>query len=257
MQVRDVLETTLEENLAMIADSVRYPEGPGPHRLLRRRALLRRLLRQPGVRLQLPARRRRGRRRLPRPLRHQRRHHHGTAGRGGRGRSREAVSARPGHPRPQRRRRGGGQHPGRRRGRLHSGAGHHQRLRRALRQRQPDQHHRQPQAEDGHRLRQRRAARAPDGGLPLRERGRQHGAQRPRAPYVGASAFAHKAGLHVAAHGQARSRLPARRPGARRQRAPDPGLGAGRPAQHPHQDQGAGHRYPAQHARRRAACWSR
>ena len=45
LHVRDVLETTLEENLAMIADSVRYLAEQGPHGLLRRRALLRRLLR--------------------------------------------------------------------------------------------------------------------------------------------------------------------------------------------------------------------
>ncbi len=55
--------------------------------------------------------------------------------------------------------------------------GTHQRLRRALRQRQPGQRHRQPQAEDGDRLRERRATGAPDGGIALRERGRQHGAR--------------------------------------------------------------------------------
>ena len=41
-------------------------------------------------------------------------------------------------------------------------------------------------------------ARAADRGLELRQRGRQL-SPNPQAPYVGASAFAHKAGYHVAA----------------------------------------------------------
>ncbi len=43
LHVRRVLETSPEENLAMIADSVRFLKSEGPPRLLRRRALLRRL----------------------------------------------------------------------------------------------------------------------------------------------------------------------------------------------------------------------
>ena len=74
LQVREVLETTLEENLAMIGDSVRLLKQQGQRRLLRRRALLRRLHRRPGLRAGLPARRRQRRRRWARALRHQRRH---------------------------------------------------------------------------------------------------------------------------------------------------------------------------------------
>ena len=42
----------------------------------------------------------------------------------------------------------------------------------------------------------------------------------PQAPYVGSSAFAHKAGLHVQRHRAGQGRLRARRPGAGRQRHP-------------------------------------
>ena len=90
--VRHILETTLEENLAMIARLHRLPQVARPHRLLRRRALLRRLPRQPRLRPCLPARRRGRRRRLPRPLRHQRRRPPGRDRR-----------RRQGRPRPERR----------------------------------------------------------------------------------------------------------------------------------------------------------
>ena len=50
LHVREVLETSLEENLAMIADSVRFMQRARPHRVLRRRALLRRLLLRPRLR---------------------------------------------------------------------------------------------------------------------------------------------------------------------------------------------------------------
>ena len=50
LHVREVLGTTLEENLRMIADSVAYCQAAGPRGVLRRRALLRRLQAQPRVR---------------------------------------------------------------------------------------------------------------------------------------------------------------------------------------------------------------
>ena len=49
MQVSEVLEAPLEENLAMIRDSIAYLRRAGEARLLRRRALLRRLRGEPGV----------------------------------------------------------------------------------------------------------------------------------------------------------------------------------------------------------------
>ena len=63
-----------------------------------------------------------------------------------------------GHPHPRRRRPGGGQRPGCRAGRLHPGAGHHQRLRRAGGQLQPVHADPRPAAQDGARLPGRRSA---------------------------------------------------------------------------------------------------
>ena len=112
---------------------------------------------------------------------------------------RGAVATPARHPHPQRRRAGGGQRPGRGRGGRHAGAGDDQRLRRALRQRQPHLHHPRPAAEDGPALRARREPGPPDRAV-------AHGVSEianlnpdAHAPYVGASAFAHKGGAHVAA----------------------------------------------------------
>ena len=71
--VERALRTTLEENLAMIARHRRVPARRGPPGVPRRRALLRRLPRQPRLRARGAARRRRGRRRGGRAVRHQRR----------------------------------------------------------------------------------------------------------------------------------------------------------------------------------------
>ena len=109
------LRTTLEENLAMIRDTVAYLRARGPAGLPRRRALLRRLPRRPGVRAGGRPRRRRGRRRRRRPVRHQRRH----AARPSSPTSSHDVLAgdrRPArHPLPRRHRLRGRQHPRRRR----------------------------------------------------------------------------------------------------------------------------------------------
>ncbi len=67
------LRTTLEENLAMVRDTVSHLRGGGPAGLPRRRALLRRLPRQPRLRARGAAHGVRGRRRGGRALRHQRR----------------------------------------------------------------------------------------------------------------------------------------------------------------------------------------
>ena len=55
VHVRDVLETSLEENLAMIRRLRPLPQVEGQGGLLRRRALLRRLLCQPRLRSRLSA----------------------------------------------------------------------------------------------------------------------------------------------------------------------------------------------------------
>ena len=127
----------------------RVPGRVRQARDLRRRALLRRLPRRPGYADRVPARGAGRRRRERHDVRHQRRV---AAAPGGRGRPRRACRAAgrcAGHPHAQRRRVRGGQFAGGdRRGRP-AGAGHDERLRRALRQREPDLDHPEPPAEDG------------------------------------------------------------------------------------------------------------
>ncbi len=105
--VRVALETTPEENLASIRDSVRAAKQKGLRGAARLRAFLRRLQGQSGVRAGLRQGRLRGRRALGGAVRHQRRL---AAARGGedRRRGRQAHPGRPcRHPRPQRHRAGG------------------------------------------------------------------------------------------------------------------------------------------------------
>ena len=72
--VTEALRTTLDEGVAMVADSVEFLRGNGSRGVLRRRALLRRLQAQPRVRLRvLEAAAERGRD-PPRAVRHERRH---------------------------------------------------------------------------------------------------------------------------------------------------------------------------------------
>ena len=73
LHVRDVLRTSLEENTAMIADSVRHLKSQGPGSDLRRGAFLRRLPAQPAVRVERDSGGARGRRRRHRAVRHERR----------------------------------------------------------------------------------------------------------------------------------------------------------------------------------------
>ena len=72
--VERALRTTLEENLAMVARHRRVPARRGPPGVRRLRALLRRLPARPRLRRAGARRRGRGRRRRRRPVRHQRRH---------------------------------------------------------------------------------------------------------------------------------------------------------------------------------------
>ena len=130
----------------------RVPGRRGQARDLRRRALLRRLPRRPGVRARLPARRRRGGRRERDAVRHQRR----VAART-RSPRRCAPCAtrwrrRGRHPLPQRRRVRGGELARRRRRGRRARPGHDERLRRALRQRQPHEHRAEPPAQARPRL---------------------------------------------------------------------------------------------------------
>ena len=87
--------------------------------------------------------------------------------------------------------------------RRHAAAGHDQRLRRAHRQRQPHDVHPEPQAEA------RACACLPEGRLERLTAVSRHVAElvnlppHDADPYVGASAFAHKGGLHTSALGKA------------------------------------------------------
>ena len=72
LHLEKVTQVEPEENLRMIADSVGFLVGAGQAGDLRRRALLRRLPRRPGLRAALPARRRRGGRGERDAVRHER-----------------------------------------------------------------------------------------------------------------------------------------------------------------------------------------
>ena len=138
LHLEKVTRVDPEENLRMIEDSVGVPPRPGQAGGLRRRALLRRMGERLRLRPALPARRGRRGRGERDPVRHQRRHashrrRRGHEPRGGRaGRQRAG-----GDPHPRRRRLWGGQRAGGCRVRRAPRAGHDERLRRALRQRQP------------------------------------------------------------------------------------------------------------------------
>ena len=185
----------------MIEESMAFLVAPGQGGRLRRRALLRRLRRPPGVRARLPAGGRGRRRDVDHAVRHQRRHAARRASPRSCATVRAAPAGRaPGHPHPQRRRVRRGQQPGRRRGGRPPGPGHDQRLRRALRQRQPGLDHPLARAQDGLRRARARAARRAHRAQQLRRRDGQPAARLLGARTSGRNAFAHKGGMHVAGH---------------------------------------------------------
>ena len=145
--VVDALRTTLDEAVAMVADSVELPAGQRPAGLPRRRALLRRLQGQPGVH---PARSCR------RPRRPGPRRWCCATPTGARCPTRWSASSptvldrfetQVGRPLPQRQRLRGGQLAGRRAVGRHPRAGLRQRLRRAGRQRRPGRRGARPVAQ--------------------------------------------------------------------------------------------------------------
>ena len=192
-----------DENLAMIARLGRLPGRRGQARHLRRRALLRRLAREPGLRARVPAR---GRRRpapsasccatptaSSLPARDRRRasrpcvaalgdevalgiHCHNDLRRARVANTLAAVAA------------GATQVQG-----TINGIGER------TRQRQPGVDHRQPAAaSSGYEVLDPEQLRRPDRGRALRRRAAQPATPDPAQPFVGRSAFAHKGGLHVA-----------------------------------------------------------
>ena len=238
----------------MVADSVEFLRGAGPAGALRRRALLRRLQAQPRVHPARAGGGRRDGRRDARAVRHQRRLA-APRGRAHRRRGRRPLRRRRDdrHPPPRRHRLRRGQRAGRRARRRHAGAGHDQRLRRAHRQLQPHHDHPQPDAEDGRAHAPRRPPRAAHRGVATTSPSWSTSPPNPQQPYVGTSAFAHKAGLHVSRHRPAARRLRARRPRRRRQRHPLRRVGAGGQVDARAQGQGARHRPRRPGARARSS----
>ena len=192
------LRTTLDGEPRDGARHGGAPARRGPAGLPRRRALLRRLPQQPGVRPRGAPGRGRGGRRRRGALRHQRR---AAARRGRRRRARGArgdqCPAR--HPLPQRRRLRGRQLARGRRRRRDPRAGHAQRLRRAHRQRRPPHRRRQPASSSGP------GWCCPRAGCGRRPGSRTRSASSPTCRPTAASRtsgrppFAHKAGLHASA----------------------------------------------------------
>ena len=135
------------------------------------------------------------------------------------------------HSRPQRQRDRRRQHAGGGASRLHAGAGHGQRLRRALRQRQHGQRHPRPATEDGLRLRAGGESARARRTQPLRQR---DGQPQPRhAPALRRAERVCPQGRHARQRrGQVRDELPAHRPGARRQRDARAGQRTERQGQH-------------------------
>ena len=183
----------------MIGDSVAFLKRLGPRGGLRRRALLRRLPARPRLRARDARRRCRGRRRLAGAVRHQRRQLPDVvAERGARG-PRRASRRRSASTRTTTRGLGGRERAGRGARRLRPGAGHDQRLWRALRQHRPRpaRSQRSSSSSATRSCRPTSLRRLTEVSQFVAAVANQH--PDPHAPYVGRSAFAHKGGIHVAA----------------------------------------------------------
>ena len=149
MQVTEVLRTTVEENRAMIRDTVAHLVKHGREVVYDAEHFFDGYKDSPGTRAGHA--RSRGRRRglMPRAVRHQRRHAalrgHANLPGGEGPPPRHALR----HPHPQRLRTGRRQRHRRRQSRSHPDPGHHQRLWRTHRQLQPHLRHPHPPAQDG------------------------------------------------------------------------------------------------------------
>ena len=181
LHLEKVIRVSPEENLAMIADSVAFCREQGKRVVFDAEHFFDGYRDDPGYAIECAARRGRRRRRERHPLRHQRRQPARVRRRRDRGGGRRARRRGRGrHPHPQRRRVRGRQLTGRGRGRRPPRPGHRQRIRRALRQRQPRLDPAGAAAEDGVRGRHRRAAREPDPDRPLPRRALQRDPRRRR-----------------------------------------------------------------------------
>ncbi len=146
--VTQVIQTTLDENLRMIEETVRYFKDRDREVIFDAEHFFDGYAGQPRVCPEVPRGGGRGRSRLARPLRHERRRLP-RRGPGDHPRRGGAVPAAARHPLPRRRRHGRRQLGDGGRGRRHPGSGHLHRVRRALRQREPLDDHPQPAVEEG------------------------------------------------------------------------------------------------------------
>ena len=170
--VDQALHTTLEENLAMVRDTVAFLRAEGRRVFLDCEHFFDGYQHDPdyGVRLLDVAAG--GRRRRGRAVRHQRRHAaHGCARHGDRGARPNRHPAR--HPHPRRHGLRRGQHSRRRRRRSYPRAGHRQRIRGASRQRGYLRRDRRPGYQDGPRRASRRRTRRDGAGIPCHRGYRQ------------------------------------------------------------------------------------
>ena len=217
----------------MIADSVAFLKENGQRGRLRRRALLRRLPRRSrATRCTAVEAAAAGGRRLDRALRHQRRQPARLGHARSWARCARAIPTPLGRPHPQRRRAGGGQRAGRGGGRLHAGAGHDQRLRRALRQREPRLRSSPPSSSRWATA----ACPTEQPGPPHRAlahglRDREPATPTRTRPTSASRAFAHKGGVHVAAVEKVAASYEHIAAGAGGQPPPRRGLRAVRPRQ--------------------------
>ena len=149
LHLEKVVRVDRDENLRMIAESVEYLVASGKRVVYDAEHFFDGFRRRLRLRDRVPARGVRGRRREPDDVRHQRRLAAASGGFGGARGALGAAGGGVGHPHAQRRRVRGGELAGRDRRGRGDGAGDDERLRRALRQRQPDLDHPEPAAEDG------------------------------------------------------------------------------------------------------------
>ncbi len=180
LHVDRVLETTRDENLRMIGETVAFLKQTGKEVVYDAEHFFDGYALDPEYALATLDGGRIRRSRLPGPLRHQRRRAARRGARPGVPRPRP-VQDRRRHPPAQRRRPRGGQRPGRRAGGLRAGTGHHQWLRGTLRQPGSRSPHRHAPAQDGSPGPRARGPRAAHRGLALRGGGGQSAPRPPRA----------------------------------------------------------------------------
>ena len=169
LHVKRALGVTEEENLRMISETVAYLKAQGKEVVYDAEHFFDGYHADRDFALRTLEAAQTRRRRRAGPVRHQRRHHDRRAG-GGLRRRAQTIRRCARNSRPQRLRAGRRQYAGGGGAGLRARAGLHQRLRRALRQRQSHLDHRQPGIEARPHHHRQGAADEPDGGFALYRR---------------------------------------------------------------------------------------